>query len=384
MRRIFVLIRFMRKYLHITERKKMGTLYFLRHGETVWNSENRICGTTDIELTPLGHEQAIQAGKDILSSGIRFDEIISSPLKRARDTAGHIAEITGKPVRIDGRLTEQNFGKYEATSRFGPEYLASKEHFADRNESGESLLQLAQRVYNLLDEIRRDPEGKTFLLVAHNGVARSVESYFTSQQNREYACFGLKNCEIRSYIFDEKDSKERPHAGAERPAAEAAFSEASVREKYNRLTRKLIEKGKTITFMESCTAGQLSSLVTDTEGSSAVLKGAFVTYSNEAKIRQGVPGEVIEKYGVYSPETAGEMAKACRAAYGADIGVGITGSFGNVDPANEDSEPGEVYYAIETDRGLISGHSTVPLQPSRLAYKLYMADILADRIMEII
>lgn len=44
----------------------MKSVYFVRHGQTVWNVENKICGATDIELTALGHEQAIETGKKIL------------------------------------------------------------------------------------------------------------------------------------------------------------------------------------------------------------------------------------------------------------------------------------------------------------------------------
>ena len=103
----------------------------------------------------------------------------------------------------------------------------------------------------------------------------------------------------------------------------------SVREKYNYITLKLIEKGTTITTMESCTSGQVASLITDTEGSSAVFKGSYVTYSNEMKIRCGVPANVINGFGVYSEQTAIAMAEACRRNLNADIGVGVTGSFGN-------------------------------------------------------
>lgn len=160
------------------------------------------------------------------------------------------------------------------------------------------------------------------------------------------------------------------------------IDEASVRRKYERLTRRLIEQNTTITTMESCTSGQVASLITDTEGASAIIKGAFVTYSNAAKVMQGVPAEVIDAYGVYSPETAVAMAEVCRSAYGADIGVGVTGCFGNVDPNNADSLPGEVYFAIATDAGTAAYHCTVPAQPSRLAYKLYMADVIAGRLLE--
>lgn len=158
------------------------------------------------------------------------------------------------------------------------------------------------------------------------------------------------------------------------------IDEAVVREKYRRLTLWLIERGLTITTMESCTSGQVVSLITDTEGASAVVKGAFVTYSNAAKTQQGVPAEIIDTYGVYSAETAVAMAEACRNACSADIGIGITGSFGNVDPNNADSVPGEVYFAIATDGGTAAYHCTVPPQPSRLAYKLYMAEVIVDRL----
>ena len=159
-----------------------------------------------------------------------------------------------------------------------------------------------------------------------------------------------------------------------------AVNEASVRAKYDRLTLRLIAEGTSITTMESCTAGQVASLITDTEGASEIMKGAFITYSNLAKIRQGVPAETIERYGVYSEQTAAAMAEACRAAYAADIGIGVTGSFGNADPNNPDSVPGEVFFAVATAGGTAAHRCTLPPQPSRLAYKLYAADLIADSI----
>ena len=50
----------------------MGHFYFVRHGQTVWNVENKICGATDIALTEQGHEQAIETGKKILAEGAEF------------------------------------------------------------------------------------------------------------------------------------------------------------------------------------------------------------------------------------------------------------------------------------------------------------------------
>ena len=97
----------------------MGYFYFARHGQTVWNVENKICGATDIELTELGHQQATELGKKIKEEGVKIDEILYSPLVRAKETARHISEMTGIPMREEMRLKEQNFGKYESTPRNG-------------------------------------------------------------------------------------------------------------------------------------------------------------------------------------------------------------------------------------------------------------------------
>lgn len=150
--------------------------------------------------------------------------------------------------------------------------------------------------------------------------------------------------------------------------------ETKVREGYRALTERLIREGLSITAMESCTGGQIASLITDTEGSSAVIRGAFVTYSNEAKVREGVPEEVIRQYGVYSAETAEEMAKACRKAFGADLGIGVTGSFGNKDPENADSVPGQVYFAVDFRGDVSRSFRELPPQPSRYLYKMAMAE----------
>lgn len=179
----------------------MGHLYFVRHGQTYWNVENKICGVTDIALTPLGYEQAEEAGKRILEMQLPIDRIICSPLVRASETARIISEMTGVPVQTDPRLTEQNFGRFEATDRTGQEFRLSKEQLAEDFGGGESMLHLAQRVYNLLDEVKGDPEGKTYLLVAHNGIARCVHSYFYSMTNHEYATFSVQNCEVREYTW---------------------------------------------------------------------------------------------------------------------------------------------------------------------------------------
>lgn len=186
----------------------MGHVYFVRHGQTVWNVENKICGATDIELTELGHQQAIETGRKIVEEGIAADEILYSPLVRAAETARHISELTGIPARMEPRLKEQNFGMYESTPRDGAEFREAKKQFVCRYQGGESMLHLAQRIYNLLDEIKAESDKKTYILVAHNGIARVVESYFREMTNDEYSAFGVKNCEVLEYRFEED------HAGS--------------------------------------------------------------------------------------------------------------------------------------------------------------------------
>ena len=61
------------------------------------------------------------------------------------------------------------------------------------------MLRLCQRIYNLLDELSQNE--KTYLLVAHNGIARAVNSYFFDMTNESYGDFGIRNCELLEYKF---------------------------------------------------------------------------------------------------------------------------------------------------------------------------------------
>lgn len=163
------------------------------------------------------------------------------------------------------------------------------------------------------------------------------------------------------------------------------YCETDVRNAYAGLTKLLIRKNLMITTMESATSGQIASLITDTEGASAIMKGAFVTYSNEAKIRCGVAKETLDQYSVYSRETAREMASACRSFYQANIGIGVTGTMGNVDPANAAaSVPGQVYFAIDFNGVVTDYYIELEPQPGRLMYKLAVAQEVADALIPII
>ncbi len=92
---------------------------------------------------------------------------------------------------------------------------------------------------------------------------------------------------------------------------------------------KLRDKGLKISAAESCTGGLFTKLITDIPGSSSVLDLSIVTYANEAKIKYlGVDENIISEKGVVSEEVAKQMSKGIKEAFGADIGVGITGIAG--------------------------------------------------------
>lgn len=114
----------------------------------------------------------------------------------------------------------------------------------------------------------------------------------------------------------------------------------------DRIIKKLISTHTTISTMESCTSGMIASMITDTEGASAIFPGGYITYLNETKVFIGVNEEVIKKYGVYSDECALEMARTVKDKLKTDIAIGITGTTGNIDPNNQDSVQGEVYFCI--------------------------------------
>ena len=114
----------------------------------------------------------------------------------------------------------------------------------------------------------------------------------------------------------------------------------------SQVVNKLRQGGLFITTVESCTGGGLANAITNISGASEIIKGAFVTYSNEQKIALGVPREIIDQYTVYSTQTAEAMARTgLKASAKADIAVGITGSISRIDPANPNSVPGTIYVA---------------------------------------
>lgn len=172
-------------------------LFVARHGQTQWNVENKVCGRTDLPLTEEGKVQAKLLAEK--AADLNIDQIVSSPMLRARQTAATVAEYLGISVTVDERLIEQDYGIYEGVDRKDPGFIANKRQFAVRYPGGESMMDVAHRVYGLLDDVKREHEGKTVLLVCHGGVCRLIRTYFEPMTNEEFFYYSEDNANIREY-----------------------------------------------------------------------------------------------------------------------------------------------------------------------------------------
>ncbi len=174
-------------------------IYIARHGETEWNKNNRVCGRTDIDLTENGKDQAEILAEKLATESI--DLIISSPLKRATQTSKIISEICNAPVVNDNRLIEQDYGIYEGVDRQNSDFLTNKRNFAYRYPNGESMLQVAARVYPMIEELKEKYEDKNILLLCHGGVCRVLKTYFQDMTNEEFFKYVLLNAEFEKFIL---------------------------------------------------------------------------------------------------------------------------------------------------------------------------------------
>src|SRR5262249_12063402 len=98
----------------------MKTLALLRHGESVWNRENRFTGWTDVELSEKGIEEAVSAGTEIHNAGYKFDIAYTSVLKRAIKTLNLALDQMGLdwiPVVKSWRLNERHYGALQGLNK---------------------------------------------------------------------------------------------------------------------------------------------------------------------------------------------------------------------------------------------------------------------------
>jgi probable phosphoglycerate mutase len=155
----------------------MGLFYLVRHGESAWNAENRLCGRSDVPLSETGRRQAKSVAERLKS--IPFEAFYSSPLLRALETARLISESVGLEPVPDPRLVELDYGQWEGRTlaeviERDPEAF----HAWDANPAqlappgGESGLEAQQRVVSFLDfAAAKHPQGHV-LVAFHKTVCR--------------------------------------------------------------------------------------------------------------------------------------------------------------------------------------------------------------------
>jgi len=147
----------------------------------------------------------------------------------------------------------------------------------------------------------------------------------------------------------------------------------------------LKEKNKTISTMESCTGGGVANAITDIEGASEVLKFSAVTYSNEYKIKMGVAENIIDKYSVYSMETAIEMSTNIANFANSNIGVGITGKLNRVDINNPYGEDNVVFISIyDKDNNKYYNYKVEATEGSRKENKELVINKIKEELINII
>lgn len=141
-------------------------LILMRHGQTDWNKAGRLQGRTDIPLNETGRAQARAAGQKL--SGIPFDVIYASPLRRAVETACLAAGAAVNAVRTDERLIEISFGVLEGTDerQFDPQFFLAPQSYVPPR-GGEGFPAVCDRTQAFLREILARHRGQRLLVVSH-------------------------------------------------------------------------------------------------------------------------------------------------------------------------------------------------------------------------
>jgi broad specificity phosphatase PhoE len=169
----------------------MGLFYLLRHGETEWNAENRLCGRTDVTLSEAGRRQAKSLAERL--KPIPFEALYSSPLKRALETARLISESVGLQPVPDERLVELDYGRWEGKTlaeimESDPKTFCAWD--ADPAQvappGGESGLEAQQRVVSFLDFLVAKHPQSYVLVTLHKTICRLAICHALGMSPSEY------------------------------------------------------------------------------------------------------------------------------------------------------------------------------------------------------
>ena len=165
-------------------------LILLRHGESVWNADDRFAGWTDVPLSEVGRKEAAGAGALLAGSGCLPDVVHTSLLRRAISTAAIALDVAGRhwiPVRRSRRLNERHYGALEGRSReevraqYGDEQFTTwRRSYSVAPPAGESLEDVLARLLPYWETaVAADLRaGRTVLIVSHGNVLRTLISHF--------------------------------------------------------------------------------------------------------------------------------------------------------------------------------------------------------------
>lgn len=218
----------------------MIKLVLVRHGQSMWNLENRFTGWTDVELSEQGIKEAKEAGKVLKEKGYGFDIAYTSVLKRANDTLGYILEELGEqdiPVKKSWRLNERHYGalqglnKDETKEKYGEEqvllwrrstdvrppalskdderYPGNDSKYSELKENElpttENLIDTIERVMVYWDsDIVKDlAAGKRVIIAAHGNSLRGLIKYLDNMTDEEVIKLELQTGNPICYEFDD-------------------------------------------------------------------------------------------------------------------------------------------------------------------------------------
>jgi 2,3-bisphosphoglycerate-dependent phosphoglycerate mutase len=192
----------------------MTKLVIVRHGQSLWNKENRFTGWVDIDLSEQGLEEAKKAGEKL--KGMHFDMAFTSDLIRAQRTLEIILKEIGQediPVTEDQALNERMYGdlqgmnKDEARKQFGVEQVHIwRRSFDTPPPAGESLKDTAARVIpyfekNILPELKKR---KNILIAAHGNSLRALIMYMEKISREEILKVEIPTGVPKIYEFDDQ------------------------------------------------------------------------------------------------------------------------------------------------------------------------------------
>lgn len=159
---------------------------FVRHGETDWNKDRKLQGSSNTDLNETGIEQIREVAEKIENSNEKPEIIISSPLRRAKKSAAILSYGLVIPWTIDKNLIERDFGDLEGKTREEAKKFYSKDFKAIDREykydysayGGDSAEDVIKRIRNFIKYIKKEYKGKTIIVVTHAGVLRHLSIMF--------------------------------------------------------------------------------------------------------------------------------------------------------------------------------------------------------------